>query len=601
MPRWCATLLIGLGMLATARDTRAQEAPRPAGDWEGTLKLPVGELRLVIHVKAGPDGALSGTFDSPDLGVNGTVLDSVTLADRTLKFEHKKVRGRFEGQFNAAGTEIVGKWSQGASLPLTLRRVDPAAAAAAKVVAPAELKGLWSGTLNLPTGIELAPVLNVAPDAAGDLVPKLDSPDQQVKGISISALDFQDDRLSFAARTIGARYEGRRTADGRSFEGTFNQGLVKAPLTLTRVETAPERKRPQTPKAPFPYETDEVTFANPAAEGVTLAGTLSRPRGDGPFPVVVFISGSGRQDRDETILGHKPFAVIADMLARRGIASLRFDDRGTAKSTGDHGKATSQDFATDVRAAVEFLKTRPAIDPKRIGLIGHSEGGLIAPIVAADCPDVAFVVLLAGTGVPGDEILYRQNGLIAKAMGASDLAVAAQVSALKLSLAVVQAVSDTAERARRIKAIEKEAQAALPEADRKAIEAAEADGDPAEREKAKDSQVGQALQQLGSPWMKAFIAYDPRPTLERVKCPVLVLNGAKDLQVDPEQNVPEIEKALKAGGNTAVTVQVFPGLNHLFQTCTTGAPSEYAKIEETMAPEVLKAIGDWVVEQAGTK
>lgn len=584
LPRVCSAVLVCLGLLACGGICRAQESarpPDPQGDWEGTLKLPVGELRLVIHLKAGPDGSLTGTFDSPDQGAAGALLDPVTLEGRTLRFVHPKARGRFEGQFNEAGTEIQGTWTQRGSLPLSLRRLDPARAQAMKVTAPEELKGLWSGALQLPGGIELALVLNVAPDADGTLVPRLDSPDQNVQGIPVTALELKDGTLSFASKAVGAKFDGKRSADGNAFEGTFTQGLVRSKLTLTRQDRAPERRRPQTPKPPFPYDTEEVAFANPDARGVTLAGTLTRPKGDGPFPVVVFISGSGPQDRDETLLGHKPFAVLADALTRRGIACLRYDDRGTAGSTGDHDAATSRDFASDVRAAIAFLKDQPRIDPKRIGLIGHSEGGLIAPMVAADSPDVAYVVLLAGTGVPGDQILYRQNALIARAMGAGELAVQAQVAALKLSLAVVRGQAD----------------AAQPEADRQAPGTAAGKGETTGKPRAGDNPLGQALAQLKTPWFRFFVDHDPRPTLARVGCPVLVLNGSKDRQVDPEQNVPEIEKALRAGGNTKVTTRVFPDLNHLFQTCTTGAPSEYNKIEETIAAVVLQTVADWIVEQ----
>jgi pimeloyl-ACP methyl ester carboxylesterase len=304
--------------------------------------------------------------------------------------------------------------------------------------------------------------------------------------------------------------------------------------------------------------------------------------GAGPFPCAILITGSGQQDRDETLLGHKPFLVIADYLTRRGIAVLRVDDRGVGGSTGlsTLATATSADFATDVSAGLTFLKTRPEIDPKRIGLIGHSEGGLIAPLVAAARPnDVVFVVLLAGPGVPGDKILSEQSALIAAALGAP----AAQVEASKpvnaRLFAVIKAEADPAERKKKLDAVIAETAAQAPEG---------------LRDKAK-ADLTARLAPLSTPWFHYFFAHDPAPTLSQVRCPVLALNGSKDLQVPPKQSLPAIEAALKGGGNKDYTLKELPGLNHLFQTAKTGSPAEYADIEETFSPDALKAMGDWVV------
>ena len=340
--------------------------------------------------------------------------------------------------------------------------------------------------------------------------------------------------------------------------------------------------RPQTPKPPFPYKALELKYPNKTA-GIDLAGTLTLPEGQGPFPAVILISGSGAQDRDETIFEHRPFHVLADTLTRRGIAVLRVDDRGVGGSGGSVSKSTSDDFAGDVMAGIAVLKARPDIDGRKIGLMGHSEGGIIAPMVAARSSDVAFIVMLAGTGLPGDEILMMQGRLIAKVMGASEKDLDKQKDLQKRLFGIMKTETDP-----------KKARTAMREELKKLLN----DASPEERKAAGDvdSFAENEIKKLESPWFRFFLKFDPRPTLEKVHCPVLALNGEKDLQVPPKEDLAEIAKALKKGGNTRVTTKELPGLNHLFQTCKTGAVSEYSEIEETIAPSALKVIGDWVVE-----
>jgi pimeloyl-ACP methyl ester carboxylesterase len=332
--------------------------------------------------------------------------------------------------------------------------------------------------------------------------------------------------------------------------------------------------RPQEPKPPFPYSSEAVSYPNPQAEGVRLAGTLTKPNGPGKFPAVLLITGSGAQNRDEEIFGHKPFLVIADFLARRGIAVLRVDDRGYAESTGNFATATTADFATDVEAGVRFLLKRPDIDAKHIGLLGHSEGGAIAPMVAIRMPEVAFLILLAGTGVPGDEIIEAQSYHGVLASGASEQAAKQTREIEHAILHIVKSETDAAARQAKLTAL--------------------AEGKPGLQQT-----LTQQSAQLNSPWFRYFLNYDPRPALAGVKVPVLALNGAKDTQVDPAQNLPAIEAALRKGGDRDVTVKVMPGLNHLFQPCKTGEVSEYLSIEQTMAPEVLDLIADWIARHVG--
>jgi pimeloyl-ACP methyl ester carboxylesterase len=322
---------------------------------------------------------------------------------------------------------------------------------------------------------------------------------------------------------------------------------------------------------------------------VKMAGTLTLPPSGGPFPAVLLLTGSGAQDRDETILGHKPFLVLADYLTRRGIAVLRVDDRGVGGSTGLTKSSTSEDFAGDALAGVAFLKRRMEIDPAKIGLIGHSEGGLIAPIAASRSKDVAFIVLMAGTGLPGAEILEAQGRLILKASGAPESELKGQRDIQKrLIEIIVREKDEEAARAKLALAV-KDVLATMPDSEKKAL--GESEGALSQA----------ALNQFNSAWFRYFLTFDPRPTLRTVRCPVLAINGEKDLQVPSKENLAEIDKALKAGGNRDVKTVELAGLNHLFQPCKTGSPSEYASIEITIAPEALKTMGDWIVERTSAR
>jgi len=352
---------------------------------------------------------------------------------------------------------------------------------------------------------------------------------------------------------------------------------------------AKEVVRPQEAKPPFPYDTVEVQFENKPA-GATLAGTLSVPQGKGPFPCVVMVTGSGPQDRDESLLGHRPFFVIADHLTRHGIAVLRYDDRGTAKSTGTFATATSDDFAEDALAAVGFLKTRKEVDAKRIGIVGHSEGGLIAPMCAAKSTDVAFIVLLAGTGMTGAELLPLQGKLISMAAGVPEAEAELQSQEAAKLYAMLLAGKSDAELKEGIRAAALRQLAIAPDTK---------DLSDAERNQKADQVVAEQSGELLSPWFKRFAALDPRDYLKKVTCPVLAVNGEKDLQVPPKENLSRIEKTLKDAGNKDVTAIQFPGLNHLFQTCKTGSPTEYGVIEETFSPTALEAVTSWIRKRSG--
>jgi hypothetical protein len=430
--------------------------------------------------------------------------------------------------------------------------------------------GSWEGAIDaMGTRLRIGVAVTRQPD--GTLTATMDSPDQGAYGLPLSGVTFAGGVFRFVLKAANGSFEGKLNDAGSEIAGTWQQALVVLPLTLKKVDKLSRPGRPQEPKPPFPYRSEDVTVAN-AAANVKLAGTLTLPDGPGPFPAVVFITGSGPQNRDEELLGHKPFLVLADYLTRRGIAVLRYDDRGIGTSTGDFGAATSEDFAGDALAAWAVLRERKEIDPRRIGLLGHSEGALIAPMLAARTPGIAFVVMLAGPGVSGEQIMLKQGALIMKANGAPDEAIAANIDLQKQVFTILREETVPARIVERLSAIPvpgpKEASAAL-------------------------------VKQSSSPWLRYFALYDPAPALEKVTCPVLAMGGELDLQVPVDQNLPVIEAALKKGGNKDYSVIRLPGLNHLFQTCKKGTPGEYVQIEETMSPVALDTIATWVRKRTG--
>ncbi|HEY4112220.1 alpha/beta hydrolase family protein [Puia sp.] len=451
------------------------------------------------------------------------------------------------------------------------------AASAQDITAAPGIAGDWTGLLKAP-GLQVHIVFHISKKDTGYSA-LMDSPDQGVNGIPVASARLVQGQLILEVAQPKIEYSG----DWKDsvITGTFRQGGLSFPLEMRRGGVAPP-VRPQEPVKPYPYVAEEVRFENKAA-GVTLAGTLTLPPGKGVFPAVILITGSGPQNRDEELLGHKPFLVIADALTRRGIAVLRYDDRGVAQSTGDFGKATTADFATDVEAAVAYLKTRKEINVRRIGLIGHSEGGLIAPMVAERSKDIRFIVLLAGPGVRGEEVILSQQQLIAQAAGAWSKPAQDMLEVNRGAMDII--VRDSLRLEHR-------------DTLRRQLETYFTDQStrfPVLR--SGSSMTRGAIDQLSSPWMEYFLAYDPAPALERVRCPVLAMAGSKDLQVAPEDNLVAIGRALEKGGNRHVEVKEFSDLNHLFQEAKTGLPAEYSTIEQTFAPVALEFMGNWVMKQ----
>jgi pimeloyl-ACP methyl ester carboxylesterase len=445
------------------------------------------------------------------------------------------------------------------------------------------LEGTWEGSLDVGA-MKLRLALKVTKAADGAFVAKLDSLDQGATDMQVDAISLKDGAVHFEMKRLQVVFDGTLNKENSEIAGQFKQGGATYPLTLKRMAKPTTLNRPQEPKPPFPYDEEEVSYEN-KRDGVKLAGTLTLPRGKMSSPSVILITGSGPQNRNEELLGHKPFLVLADYLTRRGVAVLRMDDRGVGGSTGAVSNSTSENFAADALAGIEFLKGHKGIDAKRIGLIGHSEGGLIAPLVASQSDDVALIVLLAGPGLPGEDILLAQAALILKASGAGPEALAKQRETQEMMFAVLKQEKDNATAEKKMREEFDKQMAGL-----------------SEDEKAQAKQTLEAqIKMVLSPWFRYFLTYDPRPTLAKVKCPVLALNGENDLQVPVTENLREIEATLKAAGNKDVTVMRLPKLNHLFQTSETGLPGEYVKIEETIAPAALKTIGDWVLAHGEMK
>jgi fermentation-respiration switch protein FrsA (DUF1100 family) len=550
-----------------------------AGDWQGTLDAAGSKLRLVLHISKAPDNSLKATLDSLDQeGANGIPVSSVSLKDSKLSLGVEIIHGAYEAKVAPDGNSISGTWTQQEQdFPLEFKRVTAPAktepkvdSKAAKPANASDIDGAWMGSLDTG-GIKLHVAFHIINTADG-LTATMDSLDQGMIGLPTTSVTRDGSSLRVEVEKIHGAFDGAISDDLSSIDGKWSQGGGTLPLLLKRVKDQAELelKRPQNPVKPYPYREEEVAYDN-QRDHVTLAATLTIPPGKGPFPAVVLITGSGPQDRDETLLGHKPFLVLSDYLTRQGIAVLRADDRGTAKSSGVFATATTADFATDTEAGIAYLKTRKEVDPHRIGLIGHSEGGLIAPMIAARSKEVAFIVMMAGTGVPGDQILVAQGEAIEIANGKSPDEAAKGAVKRRAMFALVETEKDEAVLETKLKEM---MAGEVPEA-----------------------QMEMQIKQITSPWLRYFLTYDPARALRKLTCPVLAINGALDTQVPPKLNLPAIRRALSESGNQHFEVDELAGLNHLFQTAKTGSPTEYAQIEETISKVALDKMGIWILKQ----
>lgn len=539
--------------------------PAIAGRWDGTLHpTPTVALRLEMQITRAADGHLSATFTSLDQGNAAFPASEVTLADRTLIVTAGGVHASFSGSLSPDGQTFTGNWTQGgATWPMSFERQQQPAAAATAGTAAGPVEGWWEGGLPV-SGLTLRLEMHVFRGADGGLAATFKSLDQGGAEFPASRVTQAGTSLTVAAAAAHAGFNGTLSPDGQTLAGDWSQGGGTLPITFHRASGPLIEHHAQEPKPPFPYAAVDVTVSS--VGGIKLAGTLTTPPGVGPFPAAILIAGSGPGDRDENLVGHKFFLVLADALTRRGIAVLRMDKRGIGQSGGDANAATTMDLAQDVEADLDFLERAPHINPRAIGLIGHSEGGLIAPMVASRRPAVAFVVLMAGPGERGDKLLVAQGTALLTAEGAPPAAQAQNAAMQRKLFGIVETTTDPAQLRAKLAATVPGGQ--LP--------------------------AGQ-MAMLTSPWMRTFLTLDPTPYLEKLRCPVLALIGSKDLQVPATVNLPLLRQAL--AGDSRATVAEMPGLNHMFQTAKTGLPSEYATIDETMAPAALARIGVWIAAQ----
>ncbi|MDQ7917614.1 alpha/beta fold hydrolase [Mesonia sp. MT50] len=424
-----------------------------------------------------------------------------------------------------------------------------------------EVTGDWYGALDIQ-GQKLRIAFHIE-NEGDDLKSTMDSPDQGANGIPMANTSFHSDTLTISAPNMMMTYTAVLKAG--ELTGKFQQGGMSLPLQLSSTEK--KINRPQTPKKPYPYLEEEVTFEN-VTDTVILAGTLTKPKDLKNFPTVILITGSGPQNRNEELMGHQPFLVLSDYLTRNGIAVLRYDDRGVGESTGKFQNSTIFDFTEDAKAAVAYLRSRKDIDPKKIVLLGHSEGGLVAPLIASKDKKLGGIVLLAGPGVRLDKVLLQQQKDV---YGGSGMPKASIDSIIDLNTGIYE-VLNTVDR----KQLDKKV------------------GEYAKKKSLSDSEISKQLEQFEDNWLYSFITYDPTAALQQVSCPVLALNGSKDVQVNATQNLTSIKDNLAQGGNKNVTVKELEGLNHLFQEATTGMPNEYGQIEETISLKVLEIVKEWI-------
>ena len=549
-------------------------APRPTieGHWAGTLKAGDAAIHIVLHISKSPDGQLHAKLDSLDQAVYGIEATNLKSLDSAISFEIPNAGATFEGKLTASHQSLEGTWSQGGlAIPITFHREAPGAAGR-KTEAIFSAEGTWQGALET-TGLRLRLQLHVTHDDKKQLVAALDSLDQGANGLPASDVSQKESVLKFEIPGVGGSFEGTISSAKDSIAGTWTQSGVPQKLNFVRQDNPLDLNRPQTPVKPYPYTEEEVTFPNSKAN-ISLAGTLTTPRSSGSHPVVLLIAGTGPHDRDETIAGQHPFLILADALTRNGFAVLRYDKRGIASSTGDYALATTEDFANDAEAAITFLKTRPDLNTKKLGIIGHSEGGLIAAMLAAHQPQqLSWIVLLATPALKGEDTLLLQSKLIAQAGGLTDEQIAASLAFDRKAYSLVREEKDPATLEKKLNDLVRSTGMtnSLPQ-----------------------PVLQSQIRMISSPWWRYFLDYDPVPTLKKITIPVLVLDGDKDLQVPSAENLPLIQSALTAAENKDFEVAEMPNLNHLFQHSETGSPSEYGVIQETFSADALTKILTWI-------
>lgn len=447
--------------------------------------------------------------------------------------------------------------------------------------AQSAFNGIWEGKLN--AGAELTMIFFISQDSAKNFIATIDCPEQGLRGVKASTVAVSNDSIAITIKQFGASYAGRLKGDS-SITGNFKQG-VSLPLNMKKVTKVTEPVRPQTPIPPFAYRSEDVEYTN-KDRSISYGATITIPQGKGPFPAALLLTGSGAQNRDEEMMGHKPFAVIADHLTKNGFIVLRVDDRGVGKTTGNAATATTKDFADDANTSLAYLLARPEVDKKKTGLIGHSEGGMIAQLVAAARSDLRFVIMLAAPGEPTMKVMHDQNEAMLRKAGMSKEYVDAYLGLYKNILTTILA-TDSASAKEKVTPVVNEWVKATPKNIVRATTGITNDS-------TRNNFVNTFTGQLNQPWFRYFLSYEPAPYIQKIKAPVLALNGSKDIQVIAATNLPAIEAALKKGKSKSYEIQELPGLNHLFQECKLCTVNEYSQLQQTFSPVALQVMTAWL-------
>ncbi len=563
-------LLASTTILATASTDSV------VGNWHGEVQTPSSTLSLVFVIVQDENGKLSAHMEVPAQAPGQKIpISDISVANDHLSMLIAMAGVSIEADWDEENQQWSGTFSESMDVPIVITRGLPDE----KPIIEG-LDGDWKATINR-NGVDLRLILHISTTKYGTSA-KVDAPDSMDMNVPVSELTKDGDSIGYKIAAVNGVFAGTLT------HADTITGLWTVPnkddITITFVRSAKtdapaEHLRPQVPTEPFGYFVEDVTYENAQAKGVTLAGTLTLPEGEGPFPAAILISGSGSQDRNETVFGHQPFLVLADHLTKQGIAVLRYDDRGIAESTGDYYAATSADFATDANAAAAYLMTRSEINHSAIGFVGHSEGGLIAPLAIHDNNTIAYMVMLAGPGTSSLQIARSQNRLLAQSQGTSEEEIA-KSEKINTAITKVIAESKTTEEAKtQIRAI------LTPET--------------METMSINESQVKMIIAQSTTPWIRYFMGYDPANFVPQITIPILALNGELDMQVPAKENLAGLSNLLK--NHPDATITELKGLNHLFQHAKTGAIGEYNDIEETFSPEAMQLIADWINERFNKK
>ena len=565
--------------ILVSRSMSAQQSI--VGHWEGSIKIQGQELFINVDVNSA-DAGLAATIDIPQQNAKGLSLKNVRYQHPIVHFELPAGPGlaTFEGE--RTDSLIAGKFTQAGMAGVFSLKLANHIKPNMVEGTPANYRpivGVWDGAIDImKRSIGISIVFKMQDGALNATV---DIPEQSAMNLPLINVRFDSSRVhcELPAGPGLAVFDGDLKDD--SIKGVFTQAGGKGDFHLLR---GVAKKVVEQPEEAVPYKQEEVVFYN---DTLKFSGTLTIPATAGKHPAVVMITGSGPQNRDEELFGFKPFRIIADHFTRNGIAVLRYDDRGVGGSAGSVNLSTTADFAKDALAAIRFLQARSDINPKQIGLCGHSEGGIVGPLAASESRDVAFVICIAGTGVDGRKTILAQQEAIMRADSSSEDAIkrALKVSNLAFDLALSQ--KDSVEVRKELQASVVDELNSMTSEQRKAI----TNDDEYVRVR-----VEAQMSSFRSPWFKYFLTYDPAPALEKVKCPLLALFGGLDMQVLADLNRKAMESALKKGRNKDYTIKIFPKANHLFLTAVTGSPSEYSKLKKEFVPGFLDTMSDWILK-----